>query len=186
MPVNRFRPHHPDEYLELLRWSEGASSILEVGSRYGFTLYDLAKTSGAKRVVGVDLPGPDEQWGFEDSETAFRGNVEKLKKEGVDAHAIVGDSHAPMVVEMVKALGPYDFIFIDANHKYEHVKQDWENFGHLGKKVAFHDIRKPAPGENQDLQVWKLWQELTGKKTEFFGKGTKMGIGLIEVGDTTK
>jgi len=181
MAVNRFRPHHPEEYQKLLEWASGANSILEVGSRYGFTLYDLAKSSGAKRVVGVDLPGPDSQWGFEDSGETFKQNVEKLRKEGIDAHAIIGRSQDPEVIEKVKALGPYDFIFIDADHTYGSVKADFENYGPLGKRVAFHDIRKPAPGENQKLEVWKLWLELKDRPTaeEFYGVGTKMGIGRV-------
>lgn len=182
MVKNKFRPHHPDEYQKLLDWAAGASSVLEVGSRYGFTLYDLAQVAKPGcRVVGVDLPGPDAQWGYEDSGDIFKSNVAKLGKQGFDAHCILGDSHSPEVIEHVKSLGPFDFVFIDANHRIEHVRQDWENFGPLGKRVVFHDIRKPGPGENQDCQVWMLWEVIKDEPdTEsYLGQGTKMGIGRI-------
>lgn len=178
---NRFRPHHPEEYKKLMEWSVGAKSVLEVGSRYGFTLYDFACHSGCQRIVGVDLPGPDEQWGFPDSGPSLEGNVNKLKEKGFDAHCIFGKSQDPEVIEKVKALGPYDFIFIDADHRYDAVLKDWENYGPLGKRIAFHDIRKPGPGENQSLEVWKLWALLRGRPDteEYLAQGSKMGIGRI-------
>lgn len=145
-------------------------------------MYDLAQVAkpGA-RIVGIDLPGGDDQWGFPDSGDILGGNIRKLRNLGFDAHCILDDSHLPHVVMLAKEWGPYDFVFIDANHRIEHVKQDWENYGPLGKRVVFHDIRKPGPGENPDCQVWMLWETIKDEPdTEsFLGRGTKMGIGRI-------
>jgi predicted O-methyltransferase YrrM len=177
--VDKLHPHNPEEYRKLLEWVKGSESILEVGSRYGFTLYDLAKASNAKKVVGVDLPGDARQWGKPDSEQSFRDNVSRLKEEGVDAHCIVGDSHSPEVIDRVKSLGPFDFVFIDANHTYESVKKDWDNYGHLGSVVVFHDVVRHTQGNKALAEVWRLWEEIKKPKERFIAQGSPMGIGRV-------
>jgi predicted O-methyltransferase YrrM len=60
--------------------------------------------------------------------------------QGFDTHLIWGDSTAAEVIEKLMALGPFDAIFIDANHTSLIVEKDWANYGPMGRIVAFHDI----------------------------------------------
>lgn len=179
MPPDKFRPHNTLEYAKLLEWARGAKSILEIGSRYGYTLVDLAYQMDEKgRLVSVDLPEAGD-WGSKGSGEVLERNIDTLLKQGYDAHLFLGDSKDKKIVQAVKDLGPYDFIFIDGDHRYEGVKADWLNYGPMGKRIVFHDIRQPQPGENQALEVWKLWQELGGDEA-FIAPNSKMGIGRVE------
>ena len=185
MAAPRFKPHDESEYIKLLSWMRGAKSILEIGSRFGYPLVDFAHCmEGLGRVVSVDLPD-SEGWNDRLSSEAIahlRDNILKLYNEGYDARLLEGDSRDPNIIESVRDLGPYDVIFIDGDHSYEGVKSDWNNYGPLGKRIIFHDIREPEPPENMSLEVWKLWDELceTEETEEFLAEGSKMGIGKIE------
>ena len=186
MAAPRFRPHDPQEFLKLLSWIRGARSLLEIGSRFGYPLVDFAHAlAGKGRVVSVDLPDA-EGWNDELSKHAIihlRKNIQALKEEGYDAHLIEADSHLAETVEKVRALGPYDVVFIDGDHSYEGVLQDWTNYGEMGKKIIFHDIRKPEPPEDPGVEVWKLWSKIKSFSPpveEFLAPGSKMGIGKIE------
>jgi predicted O-methyltransferase YrrM len=76
-------------------------------------------------------------------------------------------------------LGPFDLVFIDGDHRYEGVKADWENYGRLGKVVVFHDIVRHPDGARNAPQVWRLWQELEGNKSQFIGPDSLMGLGVV-------
>jgi len=71
---------------------------------------------------------------------------------------ICGDSTSERVTSKVKILGPYDLIFIDANHEYDFVKIDFQNaLKNIADHgvIALHDVFCPsAPG------VMKFWKEL--------------------------
>src|SRR4029077_3037919 len=84
MAADRLRPHDPLEYAKLLEWATGAKSILEIGSRYGYTLVDLAHMMDGKGlVVSIDLPGKF-PWGEADSQIDLTANVKALREEGYD------------------------------------------------------------------------------------------------------
>jgi len=176
LKISKYIPHHREEFFKLLSLATWTKSILEIGSRYGDTLVELARASDKAKIVAIDKPNVY-PWG-EDSEQRLRQNIEKLEYEGYETHLFIGDSKEVTTVERATSLGPYDLVFIDGDHTYEGAKTDWLNFGKLGKTVVFHDIVKPKEGERQELEVWKLWQELEGNKEEFIGEGSKMGLGI--------
>lgn len=177
MAADKKVPHHPEELAKLLQLASQAKSILEVGSRYGEVLCLMAYQMRRGKVVSVDLPNVA-PWG-EDSEGTLKANVESLRKNGFDAHLLLGDSTDPDIVASVHDLGPFDLVFIDGDHRYEGVRLDWLNYGPLGKVVVLHDIVQPKPGERQELGVWRLWKEIQGNKEEFIGDGSKMGLGIV-------
>ncbi len=176
LKISKYIPHHREEFFKLLSLATWTKSILEIGSRYGDTLVELARASDKAKIVAIDKPNVF-PWG-EDSEARLRQNIEKLEYEGYETHLFIGDSKEVTTVERATSLGPYDLVFIDGDHTYEGAKTDWLNFGKLGKTVVFHDIVQPKEGERQELEVWKLWQELEGNKEEFIGEGSKMGLGI--------
>ncbi len=109
--------------------------ILEIGVWHGGTLerwVELADT-----VVGVDL---------DTSEIELADGVVLIE----------GSSQDPAVVAAVAEFAPFDFAFIDADHTYQSVRADWDNYRPLVNGiVAFHDIN-PRPGYG----VSELWGQI--------------------------
>lgn len=172
-------PHHPQELEQLKLLASKATSILEIGSRYGDTLIQLAHAMPVKGfVVAVDLPGI-QPWGYPDSEFSLRENMTKLEEEGYVTKLLFGDSTHPQTIKAVKSLGYFDLVFIDGDHRYEGVKSDWEHYGPLGRVVVFHDIIRHPDGARNAPQVWKLWREIEGNKEEFIGESSLMGLGIV-------
>jgi hypothetical protein len=73
----------------------------------------------------------------------------------------------------------FDLVFIDADHSYNSVKEDWENVGKYANIAMFHDVNDPSvPG------VVQLWNEIKEGKQykEFFYHSSNRrvhGIGLL-------
>lgn len=153
----------------------GVTSILEIGSRYGETLLEIAKVLPKhSRIVSIDLPnGP---WGRADSKATLINNLESLI-ENYDVHLFLGSSQEEHIIKEVRKLGPYDFIFIDGDHSLSGVTADWVNYNQMGKHIGFHDI-------NTRLDVPVLWRELKKRYhyTEFIANHPpEMGIGIVQV-----
>jgi len=72
---------------------------------------------------------------------------------------ILGDSHKPQTMQELHRVlyrRKIDLLFIDGNHSYESVKQDYDLYGPLTEHIiAFHDICATV---NSD--VLRFWQEL--------------------------
>jgi cephalosporin hydroxylase len=161
--------------LEVIRWK---TSLLEVGSRLGGTLYKMAEVLAPEsKVVSVDMPCVDGTSQFINPEANLRHNCEKIAQMGHRVQLLLGDSHLPSVVERVRQYGPYDFGFIDADHSYEGVSADFQNYGPMCKMVGFHDILNPnEPG------CMKFWSEVKEhyRHVEIFNKSKMpLGIGII-------
>lgn len=163
-----------DQFVTLLK-RLAPRSYLEVGARHGrMVRYLVARVPSIERISVVDLPGA--RWGRENSALELVDNLNATGKPWVFHN---GNSTDPEIIQQVAARR-YDVIFIDADHTYEGVLQDWSNYGPLADMaVGFHDINHPP--DTSCYGPSKLWNETReGKHTvEFIQPGSTTGIGVI-------
>ena len=161
-----------EEFIEFLKHIEGCKSALEIGSLYGGSASRIgqALTPGG-RLVSIDL------------------GMEPLKKDWVtlptllhrlsaipdrDVHLLIGNSTSSDIIEEARKLGPYDLVFIDGGHTEDAVQSDWNNYGPMGKIVAFHDINS-CDGVKA---VWKRVRNAHAKHVEII-HGPEAGTGIV-------
>lgn len=159
---------------------ENVTSYLEIGSKHGSALWGVANVlPKGSLVVSVDLP-----WGNGHTIPHLKQCISQLRDIGYDARLFLEDSTDSKVIERVRAIGPFDACFIDANHTEQFVRADWKNYGPMARIVAFHDIgwiaRPLRPGK-MPIDVPKVWNEI---KTYYKHQECKLekrdnGIGVL-------
>jgi cephalosporin hydroxylase len=139
---------------------EKCQSYLEIGLHRGLTFRFIGmRLPPRSKMVGVDLaPQPE-------FKTTISGLTGRQKPR-----VILGDSTDPAIVAQVRALAPFDLVLIDGDHSPRVCTADWENYGPLGRIVAFHDIDANAGPERTTRQrlvvspepwgVPSLWADL--------------------------
>lgn len=154
----------------------GVRSYLEVGAKYGETFKAVMESLPVGSYgMAVDLPGGP--WGTHESKKPLIEVIRELNRQGyvVDYH--LGSSHDANIDRW------FDCVLIDADHRYESVKLDYEIYGNA-PMVAFHDI----DGEGIELKgmpigVPKFWREVrrTRPFREFIDPSDDrpMGIGVL-------
>lgn len=138
-------------------------NVLEIGSLFGGTLWYWSHLPELQVLVSADLIPPNRP-DIYDSVVAAR-NQWPSWYEHVDFHAVEGDTHTSDVFRAVKDTLPkdilFDFIFVDGDHTYEGVAQDFDMYTHLlrdGGVVAFHDTIQN--GNRFEPGVFKFVAEL--------------------------
>ncbi len=165
---------------------ENVKSYLEIGSFSGGSIELVAQVlPKGSRIVSVDKPWKSTK------EHKLRDVLSRLKQEGYDTHLIIGDSTDSKIIETVYALGPYDAVFIDGDHRLAYVESDWKHYGVITRIVGFHDIARDMPKDQHGgpHEVGSWWRQLkTGyRNVEFISDKTRSrtdtkaayGIGVI-------
>jgi cephalosporin hydroxylase len=127
---------------------ENPERVLEIGCWHGGTLWHWLQT--AKKVVAVDdeMRLADQWQGWADD-------------TGAELHLLRGMSQDPAIIDQVDSLGPYDWVFVDADHTYPAVAADWQNYRGMvapGGVFVFHDTQHVG---DPSYGVERLWDEIT-------------------------
>ena len=147
----------PEEFDALLRLfaERQPRRILEVGTYYGGTLKQWARRSApGTRIVSIDrydIPRADN-----------RARYAEWAAPGVEIIPIAGDSNEPATIAQAYALGPYDWIVIDADHMLLPATADYAIYGSMcapGGAVILHDIIANPLG-HLSIEVPILWAQI--------------------------
>lgn len=182
MPDNR-TPVHCVQFAEELDWLLAIyrelqpRRVLEIGSHVGGTLWHwMHNAASGAHFAAVSLNGAEhipmwQMWAAECGHTIA---------------ALDADSTSETAVAWMAAFAPYDFIFIDGSHLWEHVSQDWAHAQTMirpGGIVAFHDITDHGGMPNERVDVPELWREITANGHRTAEKvalpGVYCGIGVV-------
>lgn len=126
-------------------------SILEIGVYRGGTLARWGVRFPYCRIIGIDPAPQIERWDPVFGEmTLVYGKSQDVSTRSQAIHA--NDNR------------PFDVIWIDGDHSYEAVKEDWLWAKRSARKiVAFHDI---SSRNNDMIEVNQLWNEI-GESKEY-------------------
>lgn len=156
--------------------------IVEIGTHRGGTLFIWCRTNPATCLfASIDLPGGRYGGGYHPRRARMYQEFIH-DRPGAEMALIRGDSHSEKTLDELKsALGeqPVDFLFIDGDHTYEGVKNDFEMYAPLAGSgvIAFHDLAT----RGVDCGVTQLWDELKPHYShqELVAPGSNKGIGVL-------
>jgi len=121
-------------------------TCLEIGTAAGGTLFVLCRVSDPRAtVISIDLPRGRFGAGYHPIKIPL---YRSFAARGQSLHLLREDSHQPVTLCRVKRIlrgRPLDYLFLDGDHTYEGVRQDFEVYSPLVRKrgiVAFHDIAR--------------------------------------------
>ena len=136
--------------------------ILEIGSAVGGNLFLFTQAAADNAtVISIDLPDGKYGGGY----PRWRIPLYRLFTSGKQKLRLIrADSHDAAARECVRTIlngREIDFLFIDGDHSYDGVKQDFMMYGPLvknGGMIALHDI---VPHEQEDgCGVDTFWREI--------------------------
>ncbi len=139
----------------LARYAAGCSCLVEVGVWHGVTTAVLRRAMAPDGVLWAVDPFPPGRLGFSAQRPIARHTVTRVRRGTVEwireTGRAAGDHHRE------RGLPPPDFVFIDADHSYQAVMEDWRAWSPLvasGGVVCIHDsVRTEHLRESGGIQA---------------------------------
>lgn len=163
--------------------------VLEIGTAKGGTLYLWCQAAADDAtLISIDLPGGKFGGGYVEPRAEL---YRSFARPGQTLHLLRANSHADDTRKQIDELlggEKFDFAFIDGDHTYAGVRDDFLHYGKLirpGGVCLFHDI-KPAH-HDAEIEVDQLWDQIKDKfeSKEFIAtddQGRHLGIGMVRIG----
>lgn len=168
------------KFLSLIR-SHNAKHVLEIGTAQGGNLFVLSQVvQDGGIITSLDLPGGHWGGGYVSRKSRV---FQAFARPNQTISLIRANSHHYTSLELVRNIfkdTKIDVLFIDGDHTYDGVKQDFEMYSPLVRKggiVAFHDIALPA---DSDFGVREFWLEIRDlfESYEYIEHKDQQGYGI--------
>ena len=180
-----YMPQEKEEITQLAKfvYELQPKVVVEIGTKFGGTFKIWNEVTNAK-TISIDLVNGIH--GGVTRDDVNNRNEYFINLYGSRCNFIEGDSHQDLTYDLLVNVlkgQKIDFLFIDGDHTYEGVKQDYEMYKELVSDngyIAFHDINDTQRHRDRNVYVGKLWNELIGEKIEFNIKADWAGIGVIK------
>lgn len=156
---------------------EEPETVLEIGTLRGGTFYVWCRyLDTADHLVSLDMPGADHFVSLNVPGRDLNSRRDDLLREFAPSKKVElvrGNSHNEETFEEAAKTvdGGVDFLFLDGDHTYEGVKQDFEMYKNLvsdGGIVAFHDI---VPHADTKKECKRRLREVDGLEERHVGVG---------------
>jgi len=133
----------PEEAACLLRHATGKSRLAEIGVWEGGTTRRLRELMAPGGTLFAIDPHPPGRLGVSYQRLIARGEVGRVANGTV---VWLREAGAEAAREREVAAQPFDFVFVDGDHTYKGLRQDWEAWAPLvasGGVIALHDSLLP-------------------------------------------
>ncbi len=161
--------------------------LMEIGTMNGGTLFLFTRIADPHaRLLSLDLPWGQFGYGYPKNKIKL---YQTFARETQKLELIRANSHDQKSVDRVREIlkgEKLDFLFLDGDHTYAGVKQDFEMYSPFVKNgglIGFHDIAPHPPETGCD--VYRFWNEIVERfpgRTEAIVENWEQGwsgIGLL-------